>query len=208
MVSFFPFLVSKQKNSSKAPAFGDQNNTKQGLRQSLRLYPSVEEWGEKRSELAKSRRKCRVTCDWLCWPHNTKTMPDAQSAGLWVGQMETPLLGIVVTMEREDFICWFPDSHWSKMVPWGFSSPSIQAVNLPLQAVVGQPSSMAPAIWQGASCESASGGQSQCPCRCPQRPGPGLQSHCGSCVVGTVELCQSWPLAVTLEETVWRWWQR
>lgn len=46
------------------------------------------------------------------------------------------------------------------------------------------------------------GGQSQCLCRSPQRPGPGLQCHRGSRVVGTVGGVLELVLGHTLEEAV------
>lgn len=88
------------------------------------------------------------------WPHATKTMPDAQLAGLRAEvRWNHHILELLVTGRKgTEFICRFPlslDSHLSKLVPRGFSAPSLPVVPPPPQVAVGQPSSVPSARWQG-----------------------------------------------------------
>lgn len=169
------FLLSlpsfKQKTFSKAPAFGDKTNTKQSPRESLRCK-ALSQSGRERGKEKWVKDRVRANAQWYVTALATWHKSHA-SRTLWVGQMEIPLPDIVGHGEAEEkFICWFSSVSWLTLIRVG--STRIQlSLNLSCQLgpsrSCGQPSSMPPARWQGASCESASGGKSQCLCRSPQR---------------------------------------
>lgn len=155
MRKWFPPLPPQVPNQ-RLPArpllvFGNQSGQKAEPGAKLKVQGSVPEGksdGERRA-----RKQMQVEAR-PRWPHATKTMPDAQLAGLRAEvRWNHHILELLVTGRKgTEFICRFPlslDSHLSKLVPRGFSAPSLPVVPPPPQVAVGQPSSVPSARWQG-----------------------------------------------------------